>query len=164
VGDDRRVVDYFLLSRDFRSIWTHPSPLSFFGQAGAFQPSLWAYRHPVDIDRVLNEAAADTIRDYRADYNNRPSTSICFMTAVASTSDRLNCELRRILFFAGSSANRPLFCCFELFLHKQTRILPVTNATLLFTPSSNLRSATYSQTSRLLSSSLSLGIPFPRST
>jgi hypothetical protein len=56
-------------------------------------------RHPrpADIDRPLNEAAADKIRYYRADYNNRPSTSISFMPAVASTSGRLHCEYVRIL-------------------------------------------------------------------
>ena len=29
-----------------------------------------------DIDRPLNEAAADKIRDYRDDYNNRPSNDL----------------------------------------------------------------------------------------
>ena len=31
-------------------------------------------RYPNDIDRSLNEAAADKIRKYRADYNNNPLT------------------------------------------------------------------------------------------
>ena len=38
------------------------------------------------------------MREYRADYNNRPSNSISFMSAVASTSRRLHFELVRILF------------------------------------------------------------------
>jgi hypothetical protein len=52
---------------------------------------------PDDIDQPLNEAAADKIRDYRVDYNNRPSNSISFMSVVFSTSDRLHSELVRIL-------------------------------------------------------------------
>ena len=37
------------------------------------------YPNPNDIDRSLNEAAADKIRKYRADYNNNPPTTISFM-------------------------------------------------------------------------------------
>ena len=46
------------------------------------------YPPPSDIDRPLNETVTDKIRDYRADYNNRPSKAIFFMTVVSSTSDR----------------------------------------------------------------------------
>ena len=56
------------------------------------------YPRPDDIDMPLNEAAADNIRDYRPHYNNRPSTSISFMSAIAGTCGRLHCELVRILF------------------------------------------------------------------
>ena len=56
------------------------------------------YPLPADKDKPLNEAAADKIRDYGADCNKRPSNSIAFMSAVASTSGRLHCELVRILF------------------------------------------------------------------
>jgi hypothetical protein len=38
------------------------------------------------------------ICEYRAADNNRPSNSISFMPAVATTSGRLHCELVRILF------------------------------------------------------------------
>jgi hypothetical protein len=41
------------------------------------------YPRPDHIDRPLNTAAADKIRDYRADYNNHPSNSISFIPAVA---------------------------------------------------------------------------------
>ena len=37
------------------------------------------YPRPDDIDRPLNEAAADKIRDYRADYINSPSNAISFL-------------------------------------------------------------------------------------
>jgi hypothetical protein len=50
-------------------------------------PCLNGHLHyPNDLDGPLNEAAADKIRQYRADYNNRPSNAISFMSAIASTS------------------------------------------------------------------------------
>jgi hypothetical protein len=50
---------------------------------------------PNDMDKSLNEAAADKIRKYRADYNNNPN-SISFMPAIASTSSRIHSEFIRI--------------------------------------------------------------------
>jgi len=50
------------------------------------------------IDRPLNEAAAEEIRKYRADYNNNPPNAISFMPAVASTSGRLHSEFVTLLF------------------------------------------------------------------
>ena len=42
-------------------------------------PSLNGHLHyPNDLYGPLNEAAADKIRQYRADYNNRPSNAISF--------------------------------------------------------------------------------------
>jgi hypothetical protein len=38
--------------------------------------------YPNDIDRSLNETAADKIRKYRADYNNNPPNAIAFMPAI----------------------------------------------------------------------------------
>ena len=52
---------------------------------------------PEDIDKPLNEPAPDKIRDYRVDYNNRPSDPISFMSVVSNTTDCLECELVRIL-------------------------------------------------------------------
>ncbi len=49
-----------------------------------------------DIDRSLNEAAADKIRKYRADYNNNPPNAISFMSVIASTSGRLHSEFVRL--------------------------------------------------------------------
>jgi hypothetical protein len=54
--------------------------------------------YPNDVDRPLNEGAADKIRPYRADYNNRPSNAISVMPAIASTSGRLQSEFVRLLF------------------------------------------------------------------
>jgi hypothetical protein len=62
-------------------------------------PSINGHLHyPNDIDRSLNEAAADKIRKYRADYNNNPPNAISFMPAIASTSGRLHSEFVRLLF------------------------------------------------------------------
>jgi hypothetical protein len=62
-------------------------------------PSIYGHlRYPNDLDGPLNEAAADKIRQYRTDYNNRPSNAISFMPAIASTSGRLQSEFV-LLFF-----------------------------------------------------------------
>ena len=47
----------------------------------------------------LNEAAADKIRKYRADYNNIPPNAISSMPAIAGTSGRLHSEFVRLLFY-----------------------------------------------------------------
>ena len=52
----------------------------------------------MDIDRSINEAAADKIRKYRADYNNNPPSVVSFMPAIPSTSGRLHSEFIRLLF------------------------------------------------------------------
>ena len=41
-----------------------------------------------DLDGSLNEDVVDKIRQYRADYNNRPSHPISFMSVIDSTSRR----------------------------------------------------------------------------
>ena len=51
------------------------------------------YPLPADIDKLLHDDAAKKIREYRADYNYRPSTPTSFMAADATTSGRLHCEL-----------------------------------------------------------------------
>ncbi len=56
------------------------------------------YPNPNDIDRSLNETAADKIRKYRSDYNNNPPNAISFIPTIASTSDRLHSEFIRLLF------------------------------------------------------------------
>jgi hypothetical protein len=69
------------------------------GVESSSNPILDGHLHyPDDIHRPLNEAATDKIRDYRTDYNNRPSNSISFMPSVASTSGRLHCKLVRLFF------------------------------------------------------------------
>jgi hypothetical protein len=69
---------------------------------GSSNPGLRGQLHyPADIDRPLNEAAADKILEYY----NRSFEAISFMPAVASTSGRLHCELVLLLFLQGSSGN-----------------------------------------------------------
>ncbi len=55
-------------------------------------------RYPNNLDQSLNDAAADKIRKYRPDYNNRPPSVVSFMSAIASTSGRLHSEFVRLLF------------------------------------------------------------------
>ena len=47
-------------------------------------------RYEKDLDGPFNEPAADKIRQYRADYNNRPFNAISSMPAIASTSGSLH--------------------------------------------------------------------------
>jgi hypothetical protein len=43
-------------------------------------PSINGHLHyPYDLDRPLNETAADKIRAYLTDYYNRPSNAVSFM-------------------------------------------------------------------------------------
>jgi hypothetical protein len=55
-------------------------------------------KYPNNFDQSLNDAAADKVRKYRADYNNRPPSAVSFMPAIASTSGRLHTEFVRLLF------------------------------------------------------------------
>jgi hypothetical protein len=62
-------------------------------------PSLNGHlKYPNNLDQSLNDAAADEIRKYRADYNNRPPSVVSFMSAIPSTSGRLHSEFVRLLF------------------------------------------------------------------
>ena len=58
--------------------------------------------YPNDIDRSLNEAVADKIRKYRADYSKNPPNAVSFMPAIPSTSGRLHSECVRLLFLHSS--------------------------------------------------------------
>ena len=55
-------------------------------------------KYPNNLDQSLNDATADKIRKYRADYNNRPSSAVSFIPAIPSTSRRLHSEFVRLLF------------------------------------------------------------------
>jgi hypothetical protein len=148
-------------------------------------------KYPNNLDQSLNDVAADKIRKYRADYNNRPPSAVSFMFAIASTSGRLHSEFVRLLclqahretdrFFAASGVQpaqfdrsqfhfrRSVFSCglrskVGLVLAK-TAVLCI-NLNLDGAPiaSKSHTHPSHSQTSRLLTSSLSLGVPVPRPT
>jgi hypothetical protein len=160
--------------------------------ASSSDPSINGHLHyPNALDGPLNEAAADKIRQYRADYNNRPSTAISFMPAIASTSGRLHCEFVRLLFlqahretdrfFAASGvqlaqSDRGQFnyrrAAFSSQLKSKVGNILAKDAALWITlsidgapiASKSHTHPSHSQTTRLLTSSLSLGVPVPRAT
>jgi hypothetical protein len=147
------------------------------------------YRH--NLDQSLNDAAAEKIRKYRADYNNRSPSVVSFIPAMTSTSGRLHSEFVRLLFlqthretdlfFAASGVQSAQStsgffhfrrAAFSHQLKSKVGLTLATAATLRIVP--NLDGApitskshthpSHSQTSRLLTSSLSLGLPVPRPT
>jgi hypothetical protein len=153
-------------------------------------PNINGHLHyPNDIDRSLNEAAADKIRKYRADYNNNPPNAISFMPAIASTSGRLHSDCVRLLFsqahretdrfFATSGVQfaqpnsdqfhyrRAAFSsqlkskCVNM-LAKAAGLRIILNIDGAPVASRSHTHPSHSQTSRLLTSSLSLGVPVPR--
>jgi hypothetical protein len=155
-------------------------------------PSLNGHLHyPNDIDKALTEATTDKIRKYRTDYNNNPPSVVSFMSAISSTFGRLHSEFIRLLFlqthretdrfFAASGVqlaqpNRGLFHFhlteFSVTLKEKVDSTLVKDAALrvnLNIDGAPITSKTHthtshSQTSRLLTSSLSLGVPVPHAT
>jgi hypothetical protein len=147
---------------------------------------------PNDIDKSLNEDNADKIRKYRADYNNDTPHAISFMPAIASTSGRLHSEFIRILFlqahretdrFFTSSGVQSAQSNMGAFFHfrraafssmLKSRVSSILAKAAALRINLNLDGApitskshthlSHSQTSRLLTSSLSLGVPVPRPT
>jgi hypothetical protein len=149
-------------------------------------------KYPNNLDQSLNDAATEKIRKYRADYNNRPPSAVSFMPAIASTSGRLHSEFVRLLFlqthretdrfFAASGVQsaqstsggffhfrRATFSSglkskVGLALAKAVALRIVLNLDGAPIPSKSHTHPSHSQTSRLLTSSLFLGLPVPRPT
>ena len=149
-------------------------------------------KYPNNLDQSLNDAAADKIRKYRADYNNRPPSAVSFMSEIASTSGRLHSEFVRLLFlqthretdrfFAASGVqlaqtnpggqfqvrhaafSQPLKNKVVLSLSKTAALRINLNLDGSPIASKSHTHPSHSQTSRLLTSSLSLGVPVPRPT
>ena len=148
-------------------------------------------RYPNNLDKSLNDAAADKIRKYRADYNNNPPSVVSFMSAIASTSGRLHTEFIRLLFlqahretdrfFAASGvqlaqSTRGFFHYHRVFFSSilKSRVGNILAKTTVLRVTVNLDGSpitskshthpSHSQTSRLLTSSLSLSVPVPRAT
>ena len=150
--------------------------------------------YPNDIDRSLNETvtvATDKIRKYRTDYNNNPPSSVSFMSTIASTSGRLHSEFVCLLFlqdhretdrfFASSGVQVALstsdqfhyiHTVFSSQLRSKVVNILVKAAALRITlnidgapvASRSHTHPSHSQTARLLTSSMSLGITVPRAT
>ncbi len=129
-------------------------------------PTLYGHlKYPNNFDQSLNDAAADKVRKYRADYNNRTPSAVSFMPAIASTSasgvlsaqsDRGFYHLRRAV--VSDQLKSKVGLAFE-----KTATLRI--ALNLDGAPIILRTHTHpshSQTSRLLTSTLSLGVPVPR--
>ena len=143
------------------------------------------------MDRSLNEAAADKIRKYRADYNNNPPSSVAFMTTIPCTSGRLHSEFVCLLFledhqetdrFFGTSGVQEAQSTSDQFHYKRVAFSShlrskVGNildkaATLWITlnidgapvVSRSHTHPSHSQIARLLTSSMSLGVTVPRTT
>jgi hypothetical protein len=148
-------------------------------------------KYPNNLDQPLNEAAADKIRKYRADYNNRPPSAVSFMPAIASTSGRLHSEFVRLLFLQAHRETDSFFAASGVQLAQTDRgqfhfrraaffsVLKSRVGNILAKAAAlrinlNLDGApiaskshthpSHSQSSRLLTSSLSVGVPVPRPT
>jgi hypothetical protein len=139
----------------------------------------------------LNDAAAAKLRKYRADYNFNPPRGVGFMSTIASTSGRLHSEFIRILFlqahretdrfFASSGvlsaqSDRGFFhylrAAFSSILKSRVGNILTKDEVLRIKlnidgspiASKSHTHPSHSQTSRLLTSSLSLDVPVPRPT
>jgi hypothetical protein len=160
--------------------------------ASSSDPSLNGHlRYPNNIDRSLNEVSDDKIRKYRADYNNNPPNTVSFMSDIGSTSGRLHSQFVRLLFlqahrptdrffaasgvqlaetnsglfhFRRSAFSSPLKTKVDSTLAKDAALRINLNIDGVSITSRTHTHPSHSQTSRLLTSSLSLGVPVPRST
>jgi hypothetical protein len=131
-----------------------------------------------DIDRSLNEGTTDKIRKYHSDYNNNPPDEVSFIPAIVSTSGRLHSEFIRLLFLQTHREPRTVDSSTSTARRSLSKLKVKVGSTLakasgmcvnLNIDGSPITSRTHthpshSQTSRLLTSSLSLGVPVPRET
>jgi hypothetical protein len=93
-------------------------------------------KYPNNLDQSLNDAAADKIRKYRADYNNRPRSAVSFMPAIASTSGRLHSEFVRLLFLQAHRASEKLTAFLQLQEFRQRNPTVATTSAARRSPSS----------------------------
>ncbi len=182
---------YIWVSVWWKKNWKSRSSLRFrFGSSSDL--TLNGHLHyPNDINRSLNEPVTDKIRKYRSDYNNNPSNATSFIPVLVCTSRRLHSEFVRLLFlqahretdlfFATSGVQlvystngllhfRPVVSSTQLkskvgnTLVKATGLRVNVNIDGVSIPSRTLTHPSHSQTSRPLTSSLSLGVLVPRTT
>ena len=144
-----------------------------------------------DIDRSLNETVTDKNRKYRVDYNINLPNTISFMTVIPSTSGRLHSDFVCLLFlqshretdrfFTDSGVQLPQHDRVQFhFLHTAVSSQLKSKIGNILDESEDLRimlnidgspvtsrsqtHPSHSQTSRFLTSSLSLGVPGPHVT
>jgi hypothetical protein len=107
-------------TRRARCLWRLPIVHERFWSSS--DPSINGHLHyPNDLNMSIIEAAADKIRKYRADYNNNPPNSISFMPAIASTSGRLHSEFVRLLFLQAHRETDRFFTASGLQLAQHDR-------------------------------------------
>jgi hypothetical protein len=139
----------------------------------------------------VGDTVTDKIRKYHTDYNNNPPSVVSFMPAIDSTSGRSHSEFIRLLFLQGHRETDRFFAdsgvhlaehnsglfhfrhvaysaqlkskCGNL-LDKTTALCINLNLDGAPITSKSHTHPSHSQTSRLLTSSLSLGVPVPRPT
>jgi hypothetical protein len=107
-------------------------------------PSIIGHLHyPNDLDRSLNETVADKVRQYRSDYNNRPSNSISFMPVLLV---RLGVYIVNLCAFYSYRLIGKLTAFFQLqeFSLRNMTVASSTTTTRCSPHSSSLRSATSS--------------------
>ncbi len=149
-------------------------------------------QYPNDIDRSINETADDKIRKYRADYNNNLPSVASFIPEIVSTCGRLHSEFIRLLFLQTHRETDRFFAASGVPLAQSTSggffnfrreaffsnlksksgnpltkvVASRINLNLDGAPiaSKSHTHPSHSQTSRLLTSSISLGVPVPRPT
>jgi hypothetical protein len=147
--------------------------------------------YPNNIDESLNQDANDKIRKYRADYNNNPPDTVAFIPAMTGTTDRLHSEFIRLLFLQAHRETDRFFAASGVQSAQQTsgffHFRRAAFSSLLKAKCGNILAKasafrvnldfdgapiasnshthpSHSQRSRLLTSSLSLGVPVPRPT
>jgi hypothetical protein len=148
-------------------------------------------RYPNNLDQSLNDGAADKLRTYRSDYNFNPTRGVDFMSGIVSTSGRLHSEFIRILFLQthqetdlffetsgvlSVQSDRGFFHYHRTVFSSMIKSRVGNILTKVATSRINLNidgvsivskshtHPSHSQTSRLLTSSLSLSVPAPRPT
>jgi hypothetical protein len=84
---------------------------------------------------MLNDVTADKIRKYRADYNNRPSSAVSFMPAIASTSGRLHSEFSDFYSYRLIGKLTVFLQIQEFSLRKQTPVVSSTSTARFSLPS-----------------------------
>ncbi len=148
-------------------------------------------RYPNNLDQSLNDTTTDKLRKYHTDYNFNPSRGVGFMSTIPGTSGRLHSEFFRILFLQTHRETDRFFATLGVlsaqsdrgFFHYlraafssliKSRVGNILAKTAALRININLDGSSitstshthpsHSQTSRLLTSSLSLGVPVPRPT